>query len=99
MTPMGLFALTCTDRTDAGDLRARTRERHLAYLNEAGVSVKIGGPLLDSRGERPVGSLLLIEAADLEAATAFAAADPYAQAGLFSSVDIKPWRLVVGAFG
>ncbi len=93
---MGFYVLTCTDRADAGDLRAQTRERHLAYLEEAAATVKIGGPLLDPAGQRPVGSMLLIEAADLEAAKAFAAADPYAQAGLFATVEVKPWRLVVG---
>lgn len=96
---MGLYALICTDRADAGDLRARTRERHLAYLDGAGATVKIAGPLLDAGGVRPVGSLLLVEATDLAAAKAFAAADPYAEAGLFSAVDVKPWRLVVGALG
>ena len=96
---MGLYVLTCADRTDAGDLRAQTRERHLAYLEGAGATVKIGGPLLDSAGERAVGAMLLIEADSLDAAKAFAAADPYGTAGLFDSVDIKPWRLVVGALG
>jgi uncharacterized protein YciI len=33
----------------------------------------------------------------MAAARAFAEADPYAQAGLFSSVDIRPWKWTLGA--
>ena len=42
------------------------------------------------------GSLLVIEADDIAAARAFAAADPYAKAGLFASVDIRPWKWIFG---
>ena len=38
------------------------------------------------------GSLVVIEAASLEAARAIAAGDPFAKAGLFASVEIRPWR-------
>ena len=43
--------------------------------------------------------MLVVEADDITAVRAFAAADPYALAGLFASVEIRPWRLAVGAFG
>jgi hypothetical protein len=43
------------------------------------------------------GSLIIFEAADLEAARAFAAADPYAKAGLFESAQLRPWRATLGA--
>ena len=38
--------------------------------------------------------MLLIAAADLEAAKAIAAEDPYAKAGLFANVEIKPYNWV-----
>ncbi|HZL00727.1 MAG TPA: YciI family protein [Caulobacteraceae bacterium] len=38
-----------------------------------------------------------MEAADLAAAEAFSAADPYTLAGLFESVDIRPWKVTFGA--
>ncbi len=41
------------------------------------------------------GSLLIFEG-DLAGAEAWAAADPYAAAGLFQSVDIRPWKKVIG---
>lgn len=94
---MPLFTLICRDRTDAGDLRARTREAHLAYLAAHADRVRLGGPRLDGEG-RAVGSLLIVEAADADAVHAFAQADPYARAGLFAEVAVEGWRRVVGGF-
>jgi uncharacterized protein len=37
------------------------------------------------------GSLIVIEAVSLDAAREIAAGDPYAKAGLFASVEIRPW--------
>ena len=37
------------------------------------------------------GSLVVIEAASLEAARAIAAGDPFAKAGLFAAVEVRPW--------
>jgi uncharacterized protein YciI len=40
--------------------------------------------------------MLVIEAEDLAAAQAFAAADPYAKAGLFERVDVRAFRVTLG---
>ena len=95
---MALFLLLCTDKPDARDLRAATRETHLAYLAEHAAEVKVGGAWLDEADGGPLGSMLVIEAPDLAAAHAFAAADPYAKAGLFASVEVWPWRRAVGTW-
>ena len=95
---MPLFVLTGLDRPGAADLRAATREAHLAYLAEAGDRVKLGGPYMDEAGGS-VGSLLIVEAPDRAAAEAFQQADPYAKAGLFASTELRPWRRVVGGLG
>jgi hypothetical protein len=94
---MPLFTVQCRDRAGATDLRAATRPAHLAFLADHTAAVKLGGPWLDEAGA-PLGSLLIVEAADLAAARAFADADPYARAGLFASVEVTAWRLVVGGF-
>ena len=94
---MPLFTIAARDRPDGFDLRARTREAHLAWLAAEGGRVRLGGPWLDGEG-RSVGSLLIVEVADLQAAQALAATDPYAHAGLFASTEVAPWRLVVGGF-
>lgn len=88
-----LFAITCTDRPGSLDLRMATRSAHLDHLRAHEHSLVLVGPLLDAEG-RPAGSLLVVEAADRAAAEAFAAADPYAKAGLFESTVIRPFRTV-----
>jgi uncharacterized protein YciI len=42
------------------------------------------------------GSLVILDVADRAAAEAWAAGDPYAKAGLFAQVAIRPWNRVVG---
>ena len=53
---------------------------------------RISHTSLQPDGQAPVGSLLIMEFEDLAAARAFAQDDPFAKAGLFQSVDIRPWR-------
>ena len=93
---MPLYALICVDHKGSLDLRQKSRESHLAYARAPGSPVKIAGAMLDEHGQ-PEGSLLIVECESQAAAEAFADADPYAKAGLFSSVSVKPWRLAIGA--
>lgn len=44
-----------------------------------------------------LGSMLIFEAETEEEVREWLAADPYAKAGLFESVEVKPWRQAVGA--
>ncbi len=90
-----LFVALCTDKPDHVDLRLATRAAHLAFLAEHAAQVKLGGPFLD--GDTPVGSLLIIDCETQTQARALLADDPYAKAGLFASVELKPWKRVVGA--
>lgn len=90
-----LFAVICADKPASLDLRMATRPPHVEWLNglNAAGTLKIAGPFLDSDG-KPNGSMLLIKADDIEAAKAIAAEDPYAKAGLFANVEIKPYNWV-----
>jgi uncharacterized protein YciI len=88
-----IFAITCTDKPNSLELRMATRPTHLAYLQEHMANFVLVGPVLDGEG-KPCGSLLVVEAADQAAAEAFAAGDPYAKAGLFETVAIRPFRTV-----
>lgn len=98
---MALFVLSCIDRPGALELRLKTREDHLAYMRsymEAHPgAVRLGGPFLDAGGDM-AGSLIVLDVADLAAAEAFSAADPYVRAGLFERVEIRPWRATLGEF-
>ncbi|TPK82256.1 MULTISPECIES: YciI-like protein [unclassified Mesorhizobium] len=90
-----LFALICKDKPDSLQLRVDTRPAHAAFL-EGLISegrLAFAGPFLDFDG-KPDGSLVMIEAPDMASAQALAAADPYAKAGLFESVEIRAWNWV-----
>lgn len=86
-----LYVLLCTDKPGSLDLRMTARPDHLAYLGSLGSKMKTAGPFLDDAGNL-CGSLVIIAAENLSEAQAIAAKDPYAIAGLFSSVEIKPWK-------
>lgn|SRR5690606_21668089 len=90
-----LFAIICKDKPGGLQTRLDTRPDHVAYLNglnEEG-KLKFAGPFLDAEG-KPLGSLVMVETEDREAAQDIADADPYARAGLFASVEIHPWNWV-----
>ncbi|MCO5733575.1 YciI-like protein [Rhizobium sp. SSA_523] len=92
---MALFAFVCTDKPDHLQVRMDTRPAHLDHLNalnDQGI-LKMAGPFLDADG-KPNGSLVIVEADTIDAARAIADADPYSKAGLFASVDVKPFNWV-----
>jgi uncharacterized protein len=90
---MTLFALICTDKPGHLDMRKANRAAHLDYLSATGCVVH-AGPFLD--GAAMTGSLVVIDAPDRASAERWAAADPYAQAGLFAQVRIEEWKKVIG---
>ena len=87
-------ALICHDKPDALQVRLDTRAAHLAHIRATGV-VEMAGPFIDAAG-RMTGSLIVLSVATLDAARDWAAADPYAQAGLFASVTVTEWNRVIG---
>lgn len=89
-----LYMFHCTDKAGGIDIRMANRPDHVAYLEQHADRIFAAGPLLTEDGQGMVGSLLIVECADRAAADEFAAGDPYAKAGLFESVTIRPWRRV-----
>jgi uncharacterized protein len=89
-----LYTIICADKPGQLATRKTTRDAHLAYIDETGV-VTQAGPLLDAGGEM-CGSLIIIDVENQAAAESWAAGDPYATAGLFEKVEIRPWRRVIG---
>lgn len=89
-----LFMFHCTDKAGASEVRASNRNAHLDYLEAHKERIFAAGPLLGDDGVAMVGSLLVLEFEDQAAAQSFADNDPYARAGLFETVEIRPWRRV-----
>lgn len=86
-----LYAVICTDKPDSLALRQANRPEHLDYLQGLGTTLVLAGPFLEPMEETMNGSLIVVEAISLEAARRIAAEDPFAKAGLFASVEIRPW--------
>jgi uncharacterized protein YciI len=89
-----LFAVICDDKPGALETRLENRAAHLDYVKSTGAVVEAGA-LLDGEGAM-CGSLLILDVADLDAASAWAADDPYALAGLFATVSVRAWNRVIG---
>jgi len=86
-----IYALICTDKPDSLAIRKANRPQHLAYLESLGETLVLAGPFTEPDGETMNGSLVVVEASSLEAARKIAAGDPFAKAGLFAHVEIRPW--------
>ncbi len=92
-----LFIAHCVDKEDHLQVRMDTRPDHVAFLQAIGDTLKVAGPTTSEDGETPNGSLIIFEADSLHAAKEWIAKDPYAAAGLFSRVDVQPWKHALGA--
>ncbi|GAB2653666.1 YciI family protein [Arenimonas aestuarii] len=96
------YAIKGTDRANALAARQQARPAHLARLQALAAEgrLKLAGPLpaIDAEDPGPAGftgSLVVAEFADLAAARAWADADPYLEAGVYSQVDVWPFRPVL----
>lgn len=90
-----LFTFFCTDKPNASEIRMANREQHLEYLRGVEDRLILAGPTQSDDLSYMNGSLLILEFSDLSQAQDFAAHDPYAKAGLFESVIIRPWKQTV----
>lgn len=95
---MPLYILSCFDKPGGLERRMAAREDHLTWVRDPAraAMVKLAGPFLDDAGQM-IGSMFILEAPDRAAVEAFTQADPYTAAGLFASVEIRPWRVTIGA--
>jgi len=64
---------------------------HLEYLRSASDQIRFAGPTLGGDDESKVGSIWLIDADDRAAAEKWVAAEPFNEAGAFSSVSLTRW--------
>lgn len=92
---MALYVFQGFDKAGALELRMATRPAHLEWLKALDPRVKIGGPLMSDDGTTPVGSMLVVEAESLAAATTLFAEDPYATAGLWQSTSVRPFNWLI----
>lgn len=96
-----LYAIIGHDRPDSLSARLEARPAHLERLNalQAAGKLIIAGPFPAIDSPQPgsagfSGSLIVAEFDSLEAARSWAEQDPYIAAGVYQSVDIKPFNKV-----
>jgi hypothetical protein len=99
-----LYAIIGEDRPGTLDQRMAARPAHLERLQalQAEGRLILAGPCpaIDSPDPGPAGftgSLIVAEFASMEAARAWADADPYVAAGVYVGVTIKPFKKVLPA--
>ena len=97
-----LYAIISRDHDNSLEKRLAARPAHLArleQLRDAGRLILAGPhPAIDSPDPGPAGftgSLVVAEFASLDAARAWADADPYLEAGVYAEVLVKPFKKVL----
>ncbi|WP_019567953.1 YciI family protein [Thioalkalivibrio sp. ALMg13-2] len=96
-----LYMIQGEDAPDSLDARLAARPEHVARLQalrDDGRLVLAGPcPAIDSNDPGPAGftgSLIVAEFPSLEAAREWADADPYVAAGVYTTVDVRPFKQV-----
>ena len=96
------YAILCEDVENSLALRKTARAAHLERIqllvDEGRLLVAGPHPALDSEDPGDAGftgSLIIAEFDSLESAQAWADTDPYVDAGVFSRVQVKPYKRVL----
>ena len=87
------YLIETFDKPDSLALRQATRPAHLAFLNENVDRLLAAGAKWTEDDLTALGSVIILDVDTRAEAEAFAAGDPFAQAGLFAETRITRWRL------
>lgn len=93
---MPLYLINARDKANATAIRMENRPAHLDWAKTHSDRILMAGPVFADDGETFAGSTFVVEFENLEAAERWAAQDPYAKAGLFHSVEIVPFKWLLG---
>ena len=91
-----LYVIHAIDKPDHLQVRLANRPAHVEYVKSGPNKLLLAGPLMQEDHETPKGTLLIIEAENLEEAEAFASNDPYNQAGLFAEITVTALNKTMG---
>ncbi len=101
---MMFYVIIGEDRAGTLDKRLAVRPDHVARLQalqgEGRLLIAEPCPAIDSPDPGPAGfsgSVIVAEFASLDAAKAWADADPYVAAGVYEKVTVKPFKKVLPA--
>lgn len=96
------YVIIGKDIEDSLQLRMKTRDSHLARLNDLTNQgrILVAGPIPAIDNEDPGeagfnGSIIIAEFKSLQDAEDWANQDPYVKAGVFSEITVKPFKKVL----
>lgn len=96
-----LYIIYAQDNANSLALRQQARPAHLARLQALADQnrLHIAGPMPAIDSDNPgdagfTGSMIVAEFTSLDAATQWANDDPYLAAGVYQSVDVRPFKKV-----
>jgi len=94
-----LFAIIAEDVENSLAARLQARPDHVERLKllQSESRLTLAGPHPQVSGEGFSGSLIVADFSSLEAAQAWANADPYISAGVYAKVTVKPFNKVLPA--
>jgi uncharacterized protein YciI len=87
-----LYIIYQEDGPDSKALRAKHKPAHFAYLEEHEDILVLGGAMLADDNETRIGSVLILNVPNKEAAERFSKNEPLRKAGTFASVKITRMR-------
>lgn len=93
---MPQYLINARDKEGALALRMEHRPAHLDWAKAHGEHILMAGPVFADDGETFAGSTFVVEFDSLDAVKSWAANDPYAKAGLFERVEIRPFKWLLG---
>jgi len=76
----------------SAEIREANRGAHIAYRKALGDALALAGPLLGDDGQ-PVGSVVILAAADRAEAEAIAARDPFVASGVLALASVRGYRI------
>ncbi|MDP9646524.1 YciI family protein (plasmid) [Paraburkholderia strydomiana] len=85
------YTVYCLDHDGMVERRLSHYDAHKAYLATAPVKMVMSGPLLAADEKTMIGSFFLYEADDIGQVVRFNTNDPFNEAGIWKSVDIRPF--------
>ncbi len=94
-----LWMINCVDVPNSAPVRAAHRDAHFTHLEAHADHLVMVGPLQNDARSVSVGSLLVVDFPDRDAAVAFAQSDPFNKAGVFASVTICPFKQTLPVAG
>lgn len=87
-----LWAISRVAAPNFAEMREKGLQAHLDYLHSQKKILVVSGATLTDDGKQIVGSLLIVNVNSRAEAKAFADADPFQKAGMFTGVTITRMR-------